>query len=133
MKTLRSLSLAGILGFGLIGSSAYGLEVNEKGFPVPEKAKLEFKGSMGIIPNKPDSNEPDVKRKVEYVLYESSEGNGLIEILVGNRLYGWDVNDNNLVKSHKVRDNNCDGIFESKYSFNEYIKEKIQIPDCYFK
>lgn len=120
MKSFRSLSLVGILSLGFLGSSAYGLETNEKGFPVPDK----------------NNAKPDVASLGNIVLklYSLPNGNRLEEYVVNNKtgLYIMVIGSNKR-ESYVIEDRNCDNVFETKYSLEEFENSDTPIPECYFK
>lgn len=125
-KKLSKLGLVGILSLGLLGSSAYGLEVNEKGFPVPDKTEAELVGSRVLNYNG--------KRIGVFNQYMGKDESIFDEYIVNNKTASYSVfNDEDPSKSYRLLDNNCDGIFESKYGFREFNEEKVPIPDCYLK
>ncbi len=123
MKNFRTLSLVGILSTGILGSNAYGLETNEKGFPVPDKTEAELVGNRALNYNG--------KTIGFFKQYIGKDGSIFDEYVVNNKTASYSVfNDEDPFKSYRLLDNNCDGVFESKYGLQEFNKE---VPDCYFK
>ncbi len=125
MKTLRSLSLVGILGLGLLGSSAYGLETNEKGFPVPDKTKAK------IVDREINTYSDGV---IEVLYYRSTDDRGaFIEVYGNDNVWLYQVYpDIEKDRFHIIEDRNCDKLFETKYGIDE-PKQIIKLPDCYKK
>ena len=127
-KELSKLGLVGVLSLGLLGSSAYGLETSEKGFPVPDKTEVELT-DRGITTGKDSSGNEVIGVSLIYYIgnnkfvYENIF-NGKIESYI---VYFRD----DPKKNYMIQDKNCDGVFETKY--DEFDKDATIIPDCYFK
>lgn len=127
MKKLKELGIAGLL--VIIGNSANALEINVKGYPVPEINK--DPDYIGFIARKNTSG-----KEVRGNFKEYEEGSNLIlEFTFNGKIEGYSVRDNAGPKKsyYFIQDSNCDGIFESKYSYEEAVIGVIPVPDCYLK
>ncbi|MBI2672629.1 hypothetical protein HYX19_00040 [Candidatus Woesearchaeota archaeon] len=124
-KELSKLGLVGILSLGLLGTSAYGLETNEKGFPVPDKTEAEFVKGVEF-----EFDGGNIMRISQYV---GSDGIFFNEALINNKAAEYIIfkKDSKEI-NHAIGDNDCNGIFESKYSAEEVL-EKRPVPKCYLK
>lgn len=121
-KILSKLCLVGIL--ALSGTSLNALETNEKGFQIPDKTNAALiEGGRGLI---------DDVNSFEFKIYKLSNGDGLSENLINNKIWRYSITPkNNYTWRYRLYDLNCDGIFETKQYPKDFEKEIL--PDCYFK
>ncbi len=124
-KELSKLGLVGVLSLGLLGSSAYGLETNEKGFPVPDKTDAKLMQSSPFT----------FMGKVVGVVneWDRPNGTGFNEYVINGKIASYRTYGPRIADEFRLLDNNCGGVFESKYGIEEFIEKKVPIPDCYFK
>ncbi len=131
-KELSKLGLVGILSLGLLGSSAYGLETNEKGFPVPGKNNTELAGEKSNV----FTNEKGDLLIIDRLLYRKADGSGFTEVLVNGktaiyRIFPTSIDNTN--DYFDIEDNNCDGVFETKYNKSDPEANERDLPLCYYK
>ncbi|MFQ5644936.1 MAG: hypothetical protein ACE5FQ_14755 [Thiogranum sp.] len=70
-------------------------------------------------------NETHVRR------YISDKGDSAFSMTTGDRLWAWSLdtrggNDNDIRGNYVIRDSNCDGVFDERYSLNA----EFHVPDC---
>ncbi|MBI2673134.1 hypothetical protein HYX19_02640 [Candidatus Woesearchaeota archaeon] len=127
--TILGLGLAGIL--SIAGQNSSALEVNAKGFDLPNKneytpmVQMEMRDDKGNI--------------MEFLYYFRSEKDAFAEIRFNGNLGAYalyqsieDLIDMSMDKVYVLQDNNCDGVFETKYQFNEEVPDKL-MPKCYLE
>ncbi|MBI2673036.1 hypothetical protein HYX19_02140 [Candidatus Woesearchaeota archaeon] len=122
-KTLIGLGLASILS---LSSNLSALEVNEKGFPVPDKTNAK------IVNSEINTYKDGV---VEALYYHNTEedSSAFIEVYGNDDIWLYQIYpDRNDNRFYIIEDRNCDKIFETKYGINE-PKQVIRLPDCYKK
>ena len=120
-KQILGLGLAGLL--SVIGANTNALEINEKGFPVPDKTNARLLGSPYKVDN----------RVTFKVYYNEFTGDKFTEFIVRDKIEAYVISPDrkNPSKDYMIQDNNCDGIFETKYTAEEF-KNGIPVPSCYF-
>ncbi|GEM_PF-7100214 len=129
-KTILGLSLAGIL--SIVGANTNALETKADGYEIPDikNAKLfvteKFNDSPKVIAN-------------AYLQATEIDEILIFEISINDKVYLYDTYkdpygtlDSRRHSSHVIVDRNCDGVFETKYNFEDMEKmDEKDIPSCY--
>ena len=120
-KQILELGLAGLL--SVLSSNTNALEVNEKGFPVPDKSNttlVEVETGYGEI------------NSVTPRIYIKRDGSGFVEFLYNGKLGAYAIFPTLIYKTndaYAIEDTNCDGTFETKEEFNKWGLAPIS--ECY--
>lgn len=126
-KTLIGLGLVGVL--SVLGPQVNALEIKTEGFKLPEKYKLakEIKREHKKLGNSLIGT---------WVDYKHEDGSGYRKVLM-NDLIWWYVifpkKHDDYSQVYGIADNNCDGIFETKYDNKEEVEWVTVIPPCYYE
>ncbi len=134
-KKLIELGLAGILALSSQNLNAW--ETNEKGFPIPDKTDYRLVDIEFLI----DMEKDTVTVDEGYISNDQTKA--FLKKLVNDKPWMYFIapkiakNGGNIEDTYVLEDKDCDGKFETKYSYKEAedldSKGEIVLPGCYLK
>jgi hypothetical protein len=115
--------------FLLIVTGAYvgAKEVNTRGYDVPSLKNYTYKRTVNVDTDVPE----DGKKETQISRYEKSENEVVFKFDYKGKTWAWGIGNNHKDKKDQINnytivDENCDGIFETKYTRSE----EYEIPQC---
>jgi hypothetical protein len=78
-----------------------------------------------------ENGDGDGVKETHVVHYQDRAGDKLFSMTTKGRLWAWSLKTSgdaapNSAWNYVIRDSNCDGVFDEKYS----LDEQFQVPDC---
>lgn len=116
-------ALVGALVSGLLSAQAVAVET-ARAFPPPDL------GGFLMIEEGVGDGDGDGVNETYIVRYRNLAGDKVFSMTTHGRLWAWSRGQHgggaSIERNYVVRDGNCDGIFEERYSLDEQFK----VPDC---
>lgn len=134
-KKLMGLGLAGIL--ALSSQNLNAIETNEKGFPVPDTTNYRLAEVEFLIDLKKDIT------TIDEMYISNDQKEAFVKKLVNGKPWMYFIapktakDSGNIEDTYVLEDKDCDGKFETKYTYKEAedldSKGAVVLPDCYPK